>query len=74
MAIDFLMFQVRAAIEGNYKHERLYGRGKEYGDGIIASAYEEVRRTGKLMISRFESQSGSEVRMKLDETGTLVTV
>lgn len=64
--VDFLFFQVRAAIVGNYKHERLYGRGEEYGDAIINSAFEEAKKTGLLRISRYESQSGQQVDFRVD--------
>lgn len=64
--MDFLTLQVRSAIIGNYKHDRLYGRGKEYGDLIIKSAIEDVKKHGKFSISRHESKTGEHVEFCLD--------
>lgn len=62
----FLDFQVRAAVVGNYKSERLFGRGDDYAYTIIASAAESLRETGKFAIGRHESKSGDPVYFKLD--------
>jgi hypothetical protein len=64
--MNFLMFQVRAALVGNYKHDRLYGRGEEYGDLIVKNAYDDLLKTGEMWISKFESQSGQVVKFRLD--------
>jgi hypothetical protein len=64
--MDFLYFQVRAAILGNYKHDRLYGRGEEYGDQVINSAVEKVKEDGCFGIGSHESKSGEAVYFKLD--------
>jgi len=64
--MDFLLFQVRMAIIGNYKHDRLYGRGEEYGDAVITSAYEDVKKRGQFSISRYESKSGDAITFKLE--------
>lgn len=64
--MDFLYFQVRAAILGNYKHDRLYGRGEEYGDRIISSTVDTVKKDGHFGIGSYESKSGEAVYFKLD--------
>lgn len=69
--MNFLYFQVRAAVIGNYKHDRLFGRGDEYGHLIIENAMDEVKRTGKFAIGRHESKSGNHVVFEFDN-GVLV--
>lgn len=64
--MDFLLFQVRMAVIGNYKHDRLFGRGDEYGNVVIASALESVKSDGKFSISRHESKSGEPIDFRLD--------
>jgi hypothetical protein len=64
--VDFLLFQVRMAIIGNYKHDRLFGRGDEYGEAVIASAYEDAKNKGEFSIGRYESKSGDHITFKLD--------
>jgi hypothetical protein len=49
--MDFLAFQVKAAVMKNYKHDRLFGRGEEYGNYVLAQAIQIVKETGKLSIA-----------------------
>lgn len=71
--MDFLTFQVRAAVMKNYKHDRLFGRGEEYGNVVLASAIQSVKETGKLSIGCYESKSGEVVEFVLDDK-TLILV
>lgn len=71
MLIDPLRFQVTAVLVGNYKHDRLHGRGQEYADVVMSSAMNELETTGRLTISRHESKSGIAVVFHLDD-GMLV--
>lgn len=64
--MDFLLFQVRMAVIGNYKHDRLFGRGDEYGEAVIASALNDARERGSFSIGRYESKSGEHITFKLD--------
>lgn len=68
----FLDFQVRAAIVGNYKPDRLFGRGDDYAHTIISSAAQSLRETGKLAISHHESKTGDPVYFKLDGQGLVL--
>lgn len=63
---NFIYFQVRAAIQGNYKHERLQGRGDEYANQIVQTAYEQLLKTGELLISKFEAKAGRTIKFVLD--------
>lgn len=71
--LTFLNFQVRAAVIGNYKHDRLFGRGDEYGNAVIASAMESVKSDGKLAIGRHESKSGDPIHFTLDGAALILT-
>lgn len=64
--MDFLIFQVRMAVIGNYKNDRLFGRGDEYGEAVIASALNDVKERGQFSIGRYESKSGDHVTFRLD--------
>lgn len=64
--MDFVSFQVRSAIIGNYKDDRLFGRGKEYAELIISNAIKDIKENGKIWISKFESKSGNAVCFRLD--------
>jgi hypothetical protein len=64
--MDFLTFQVRTAVIANYKYDRLFGRGKEYGDVVIESAVNDVKETGKFAIGSYESKNGEPVNFRLD--------
>jgi hypothetical protein len=64
--LTFLEFQVRTAVIGNYKHDRLFGRGDEYGNTVIASALDDVKSNGKFSIGRHESKSGEPIDFTLD--------
>jgi hypothetical protein len=64
MSFNFLYFQVRAAIVGNYKEDRLFGRGEKYADDLIDRAFRDVQETGVLTISKFESMSGQPVTFR----------
>jgi hypothetical protein len=47
-----------------YKHDRLYGRadmGKDYGDLILKSHWDEFQKTGRDFVSRHESVFGGAV-------------
>lgn len=70
--MDFLDFQARSAIIGNYKPERLFGRGEEYAHTVIFSAAQTLRETGKLSIGRHESKTGDPVYFKLDGQGLVL--
>ncbi|NHZ94618.1 hypothetical protein [Massilia sp. CCM 8734] len=70
--MDFLAFQVRSALIGNYKPERLFERGVEYGELVIKNAIEDVRKTGSLTISKWESNSGIAVEFKVDGSSLLL--
>lgn len=63
--LTFLEFQVRAAIIGNYKHDRLLGRGEEYMEVVIASALKDARENGRFSIGRYESKSGDHITFEL---------
>lgn len=54
------------AIIGNYKHDRLFGRGEGYGEAVIASAYGDAKDKGEFSISRYESKNGEHIKFKLD--------
>lgn len=71
--IDFLSFQVRSAVIGNYKPERLFDRGEDYGSLVIDGAIEEAIKTGIVRISKWESISGKEIEFKFDyQSGLLL--
>ena len=63
--MDFLTFQVRAAIVGNYKDSRLYGRGDDYAETVIANAIAHLNENKEIVIGSFESKSGEEIRFVL---------
>ena len=44
-----------------YKHERLYGRGSEYGNSVVASHWREFQENGNDFVSRHESITGKAV-------------
>lgn len=44
-----------------YKHERLYGRGAEYGDTVVRSAIEYLEKHGRGVIGQYESRTGEAV-------------
>jgi hypothetical protein len=64
--MDFLLFQVRMAVIGNYKHDRLFGRGDEYGEAVIASAMRGAQENSQFSIGRYESKSGEHVTFTVD--------
>lgn len=64
--MDFLIFQVRMAVIGNYKNDRLFGRGEEYGEAVIASKLSDAKECGQFSIGQHESKSGDHVTFKLD--------
>lgn len=49
---------IEKIIRYNYKHDRLFGRGEDYGNTVIKSAVEEFEKHGYIVISRHESLNG----------------
>ena len=50
--------KVAEFIIAGYKHDRLYGRGEDYGDAVITSHIERLKETGASGYSHFEAKSG----------------
>jgi hypothetical protein len=64
--MDFIKFQVRAAIIKNYKESRLFGRGIEYAETVIQNAYASLLENKQMSIGSYESKSGDHITFKLD--------
>lgn len=45
----------------NYRHDRLYGCGEEYGDAVIDSRIIDMEQYGIDCISKFESRTGDTI-------------
>lgn len=57
---------MREFLKARYKHDRLYGRGDEYGDLVVANAAHSLNDNGGIenlarCVSHFESITGREV-------------
>ena len=57
----------------NYRHDRLYGRGNEYGDAVVDGRVSDLQQAGVDCISRFESRTGDEIYY-IHENGCIKTV
>ena len=72
--------QAKKFLVVNYKHERLYGRGQEYGDCVVNSELESLRRLANgeldnLCISRYEHATNKTIFYGLKEvlSGKLIS-
>ena len=66
MKLDFIYFQCRALLIQNYKYDRLYGRGNEYGDAVVNSFFNDLINKKEASIGSYESKSGAHLRFFLD--------
>jgi hypothetical protein len=57
---------LKAFLQDKYKHDRLYGRGEEYGDTVVRSRLEDLERNGHDLISHHESKTGETVYFRFD--------
>lgn len=69
--MDFLRFQLRAALLGNLKPERLYREGAECAEQKIACYYDELIADNHVVMSKWETKSGEQISFKLVD-GTLL--
>lgn len=60
--------QVKRFLQKNYRYDRLYGRGQEYGDAVVASHLEMMQQLERgeldeVFISKFEHVLGKAVSL-----------
>lgn len=60
--------ELKTFLVSKYKHDRLYGRGDEYGDTVVRSRLEDLGRNGYDLISHHESKTGEVVYYRFDGT------
>lgn len=63
---------VKAFLIEWYKHDRLYGRGEEYGDLIVHRAAAELQRDGYGCISQYESKTGEAIWYRLEDGSVVI--
>lgn len=61
-----VIIKVGKFVKDNYRHDRLYGRGKEYGDLIISSHILYFIEYGIDIISHFEAACGDALTLTAD--------
>lgn len=67
--------KVAAFVTDRYKHDRLYGRGEDYGDVVIAGHVERLETTGASGVSQFEAKSGEPTWFRYcEQTGQIVVL
>jgi hypothetical protein len=55
----------------HYKHDRLYGRGEEYGDVVVASRCKALVLNGFDLVSQFESITGEAIYFRANSHGEM---
>lgn len=63
--------QAKKFLIKNYKYDRLYGRGEEYGDCVVNSLLKDLKELDDenktLMIAKFEHVTGNYIEFDLDD-------
>ena len=66
--------KVAEFVIARYKHDRLYGRGQDYGNLVIAGHVDRLKTEGASGVSQFEARSGESTWFRYSERTDQIVV